>query len=199
MTATFAPPSWPAPVPPAWRFGRAWAGDGASQGARADIGTSAASGIQWVLCRNRSITPRQMGAVYLSLCLLSMLIAAGFAWYGAPVVLAYAGLELAAVGLAMLVYARHARDGDTLTLAGPWLAVDQSSGGRVHRTEFRAEWVSVEPSHGEGSLIQLSGQGRQVRIGRFLRRDHRPALAQEIRAALRSVRGSAPSLHDHQA
>jgi len=191
MTATFAPSSWPAPLPPGWRFGRAWAGEPASAGER--------GGVQWVLRRNCSVTPRQMGAAYLSLCLLSLVIAAGFAWFGAPVVLAFAGLELLLLGVAMLVFARHARDGDTLTLAGPSLAVEQSTGGRVRRTEFRTEWVSVEPSHGQGSLVQLSGQGCEVRIGRFVRPELRPALAQEIRAALRSALGSAPPLHDHLA
>lgn len=200
MTATFAPSSWPAPVPPAWRFGRAWSGgDPAGAGSGSARGPAEATGIQWVLCRNCSVTPRQLGAAYLSLCLLSLLVATGFAWFGAPVVLAFAALELLVLGAAMLIYARHARDGDTLTLAGPSLAVEQSSGGRVRRTEFRAEWVSVEPSLGEGSLIQLSGQGRQVRIGRFMRRELRPALAQEIRTALRGIRGSAASTQDHQA
>jgi uncharacterized membrane protein len=180
---------------PAWRFGRAWDGEpGDVAGDGRGVG-----GVQWVLRRNCSITPRQMGTCYLSLCVLSLLIAAGFAWFGAPVVLAFAGLELVALGAAMLVFARHARDGDTLTLAGPTLAVEQSSGGRRRRTEFRAEWVSVEPSHGQGSLVQLSGQGRQVRVGRFVRPELRPALAQEIRVALRSVRGAAPPPHDPQA
>jgi uncharacterized membrane protein len=196
MTATVAPSPWPAPLAaPAWRFGRAWSGpaDGAAAAGRA------ASGVQWVLRRNCSITPRQMGTCYLSVCALSLLIAGGFAWFGAPVVLAFAGLELLALGAALLVFARHARDGDTLTLAGPVLAVEQSAAGRVRRTEFRAEWVSVEPSHAEGSLVQLAGQGRQVCIGRFVRPELRPALAQEIRAALRSVRHVAPAPHDSQA
>ncbi len=191
MTATFAPPPWPAPVPPAWRFGRPWAGAECQEGVGPVQGATDVSGVQWVLRRNCSITPRQLGAVYLSLCFLSLLIAGGFAWFGAPVVLAFAGLELLALGAALLVYARHARDGDTLTLAGQSLAVEQSHGGRVRRTEFRAEWVAVEPSHGEGSLVQLSGEGHEVRIGRFMRPDLRPALAQEIRAALRTVRGAA--------
>jgi uncharacterized membrane protein len=190
MTASIAPSPWPAPLPsPPWRFGRAWAADPAD----------GAGGVQWVLRRNCSVTPRQMGACYLSVCLLSLLIASGFTWFGAPVVLAFAGLELLVLGAAMLVFARHARDGDTLTLAGPTLAIEQSTGGRVRRTEFRAEWVSVEPSHGQGSLVQLSGQGRQVRIGRFVRPELRPALAQEIRAALRSLRHAALPPHDPQA
>jgi uncharacterized membrane protein len=187
MSATLAPTDWSRPVfapHDAWRFGRPCEGEGR------------AAGVQWVLRRNCSVTPHQLMAVYLSLCLFSLVIAAGFAWAGAPVVLAFAGLELSLVGLALLVYARHARDGDVLTLAGPLLAVEQAHGSRTLRTEFRAEWVSVEPAHGEGSLIQLSGQGRHVRVARFLRPEMRTALAQELRLALRTARRDAPSRFD---
>jgi uncharacterized membrane protein len=36
------------------------------------------------------------------------------------------------------------------------------------------------------SLVELSGQGRQVRVGRYLRPELRTPLAREIRCALRS-------------
>jgi len=152
--------------------------------------------VQWVLRRNCSITPRQLGSVYASLCGFSLLIAAGFAYSGAPAVLAFAGLELLMVGLALLIYARHARDGDTLTLAGQALSVEQALGPRTRRTEFRAEWVSVEPSHGEGSLVELSGQGQRVCVARFVRPEMRSALAQELRFALRSARAARPDSTD---
>lgn len=183
MTATLVPNPWLAPAAAAsgaMRFGSPW------------VGSDRHAGVQWVLRRNCSITPRQLATFYASLCLLSLLIAAGFVLAGASVVLAFTGLELALVGLALLVYARHARDGDTLTLSGESLAVEQALGGRTRRTEFRAEWVSVEPSHGEGSLVELSGQGQRVRVARFLRPELRTALARELRLALRSARHAPP-------
>ena len=45
--------------------------------------------------------------------------------------------------------------------------------------------TGVEPKGGDGSLIEVSGQGRSVRVGRHLRPELRPALAREIRMALR--------------
>jgi len=166
-----------------WRLGRDWHAGALD------------AGVRWVLRRNCSVTPAQMGAAYLALCLLSVAIAVPFALHGALAVLAFAGLELVAVGAALLVYARHVGDGDTLTLAGQSLHVEQTSGSRTSHAEFRAEWVSVEPSHGEGSLVELAGQGQRVRVGRFLRPELRPALAQELRLALRSALGHCPSAH----
>ncbi|MFM7532287.1 MAG: DUF2244 domain-containing protein [Rubrivivax sp.] len=183
MSATFAPAPWPAAVGGGLRMGQRASGpDG--------------PGVQWVLRRNCSVTPRQLGGFYLSLCALSGLIAAGFAWHGAVVVVAFAGIELLAVGAALLVYARHARDGDTLVLSGQWLAVEQACGPRTALTRFRTPWVSVEPSAGEGSLVEIRGEGQRVCVGRFVRPEGRAALAREIRQALRDARPHAPDTPD---
>jgi uncharacterized membrane protein len=45
--------------------------------------------------------------------------------------------------------------------------------------------VRVEPAHGDGSLVELTGQGQHVRVGRYLRPELRNALARELRLALR--------------
>lgn len=63
--------------------------------------------------------------------------------------------------------------------------MELETAGRVQRAEFNREWVRVEPKDGEGSLIEVSGQGRSVRVGRHIRPELRPALAREIRFALR--------------
>lgn len=141
--------------------------------------------LEWLLRRNCSITPRQLLAFYLSLCTVSLCIALLFMLQGAPFVLLFAGLELSAVGVALLIFARHAGDRETLTLSGRSLCVEQHVGSRVDRTDFTAEWLTVEPAAGQGSLVELSGEGRRVRVGRFLRPELRPAFARELRRALR--------------
>ena len=142
-------------------------------------------GMEWRFKRNCSITPRQLGGFYLSLCAVAFVIALFFAVQGAPLVAAFAGLELLAVGVALLVFARHASDSETLLLTGRSLSVEQRTGNRLERIDFTAEWVSVEPAGGQDSLVQLSGEGRCVRVGRFLRPELRPAFARELRHALR--------------
>jgi uncharacterized membrane protein len=46
----------------------------------------------------------------------------------------------------------------------------------------------VEPEHGDGSLIELSGQGQRIVVGRFVRPELRRQLADELRWALRRGR-----------
>ena len=141
----------------------------------------------WFLKRNCSVTPVQLGWLYASLCVVSLGIGFAFWLQGAPMILPFAWLELAGVGLAFLVYARHARDGEVISLKGRQLVVEMESGGHLERAEFDRDWVRVEPRAGDRSLIVLSGQGRRVNVGRYVRPELRPVLAQEIRRALREA------------
>ncbi|MBC5785276.1 DUF2244 domain-containing protein [Ramlibacter sp. USB13] len=143
--------------------------------------------IHWFLGRNCSVKPAQLGWLYLSLCLVTLGIGT-FLWFqGAVLVLPFAWLELAAVGVAFLAYARHAADREHISLSGRRLVVETENAGRVERAEFNRDWVRVEPAVDDRSLIEVSGQGRRVSVGRHLRPELRPVLAREIRRALREA------------
>ena len=143
--------------------------------------------------RNCSVAPRQLLAFYLSLCLLALAIGAIFWTRGAPFVLPFAGAELLAVGAALLVHARHAADRESLVLRPGRFTVVCTLGRRTEQVEFAPAWVRVEPRHGDGSLIELSGEGRRAAVGRFVRPELRRALADELRAALRRSCSMAPA------
>ncbi|HYN60142.1 MAG TPA: DUF2244 domain-containing protein [Rubrivivax sp.] len=137
------------------------------------------------MARHSSFADGQLLIVYLALCVLGLGIGAGFWWLGAPAVLPLAGVELLLLGVAFWVCSRHAGDAETITLAQRELKVEHRFGRHVDSASFRAEWVRVEPSHGERSLVELGGQGQRMRIGRYLRPELRLALARELRLALR--------------
>lgn len=143
--------------------------------------------IDWRLRRNCSVTPSQLGWCYGSLCAVSLSIGLFFWFQGATLVLTFAGLELALVGVALLAYARHATDGEWISLQGPHLVVELETAGRRERAEFARQWVRVEPKSGDHSLIELSGQGRSIEVGRYVRPELRQVLAREIRRALRTA------------
>jgi uncharacterized membrane protein len=180
MTVAFVPAPWPAPaVAPRrapWRFGR-----------ELDLG-GAQQAVHWVLRRNCSVTPRQVLGFFASVCVLTLAIGLGFWFHGAPAVLLFAGIELLALGLALLVFARHAGDRETIRLDGAGLSVEHRCGSSTRTTLFRSAWVRVEPRHAQGSLVQLSGEGSSVLVGRYLPSNQRAELAQELRTALRSRR-----------
>ncbi|MDR3454883.1 MAG: DUF2244 domain-containing protein [Rhodoferax sp.] len=143
--------------------------------------------IQWFLKRNCSVSPAQLAWVYVSLCVVSLGIGVVFWFKGATLVMPFAWVELLVVGASFWVYARHATDGEKISLQGAQLVVELESAGKLERAEFNREWVRVEPRTGDRSLIEVSGQGRTVQVGRYVRPELRPALAREIRMALRGA------------
>lgn len=149
--------------------------------------TVSGQSIHWFLKRNCSLTPSQLGWLYASLCVVSLGIGTAFWLHGAPMVLPFAWLELAAVGLVFILYARHATDGEKIALQEGRLVVELENGGNVERAEFLPHQVRIEPQASDGSLIEVSGQGRSVKVGRYVRPELRAALAQEIRMALRGA------------
>jgi uncharacterized membrane protein len=162
---------------------------------RLRFGSAGAAGeetVQWLLRRNCSMTPLQLVAFYLSLCAWSLAIAGAFWWRGAHLIMPFASLELLAVGAALFVYARHARDSERVVLRPGRLSVECTLGSRTDRVEFAPAWVRVEPAHGDRSLIEISGEGKRVVIGRFVRPELRRALADELRAALRRCVAARP-------
>lgn len=197
MTAAFVPSRWPANLAPLrhgagaqeaeFRLasGRAGLRFGREVVLTAEPGATRA--LQWQLRRNCSITPNQMLAAYGLLCTVSLAVAL-FLWFtGARIVLAFTGFELMVLGAAMLVFARHAGDRETLTLVGRSLWVERALGPKIERAAFAADWLSVEPAAGQNSLVELSGQGHVMRVGRFLRPELRAEFAHELRRAVRPL------------
>lgn len=162
------------PAAPSFRFATRSTSDGLN-----------ITGVYWQLRRNCSVTPAQLLGLFVSLSVVSLGIATFFWFQGATLIMPFAWIELLAVGSAFLVYARHARDGERISLQDGRLVVELETAGRLQRAEFNREWVRVEPKDGDGSLIEVSGQGLTVRVGRHVRPELRPALAREIRYALR--------------
>lgn len=146
--------------------------------------------MQWELRRNCSLTPKQMLGFYLGLSAVSLAIAGIFWWLGARLVMPFAWLEVLAVGVALLVHARHVTDGERIRLQGGVLTVERACGLRTERCELCTEWVRVASTRGDGSLIELSERGKKMVVGRFVRPELRGQLADEMRWAL-ARRGAA--------
>jgi uncharacterized membrane protein len=147
--------------------------------------------VRWSMRRNCSCTPRQMLAFFASLCVVSLGIGTLFWVQGATLVMPFAWLELLAVGAALLLFARHVADRENIHLQSGRFIVEHVSGTHVERVEFTPAWVRVEPHHGDRSLIVLSGEGRRIVVGRFVRPEMRRQLAEEFRWALRRWQGPA--------
>lgn len=142
--------------------------------------------VEWVMRRNGALTPRQTHWTLVGAMALTLAVGAWFWRQGATMAMPLAGLEMvAALAVALALNWRHAGDGERIALRDDGLTVEHACGRARRRVAFQPAWVRVEPRHGDRSLIDLSGQGQQISVGRFVRPESRLQLADELRWALR--------------
>lgn len=139
---------------------------------------------EWVLKRNCSLAPRQLALAYSALCAVSFLVAVGCLLRGAWYVLAFAILEMSAVGLAFFLYARHAADRERIALNEDCLLVELIEVERVSQFRLDLRCIRIEPPRTCSALVRLEANGVRVEVGRFLTEWRRRELARELRYAL---------------
>lgn len=144
--------------------------------------------VEWLMKRNCSLTPRQALLVYALLCTATLGIAVVFTLRGAWMVLAFALLESAAVGAALLHYCRHALDHERIRLDADGLLVEQADGARRHALRFDPGHARVSlPDAGMRALVVIEARGVRTEIGRFLTPSARRDLASALQRALRGT------------
>lgn len=141
-------------------------------------------GKEWLLRRNCSLTPGQLGVAYALMFVFSFSVAAGFTLVGLWHILIFTGLEMAAVAAAFLYYARHATDYEHIVLANGSLLIEKVSAGHVHSVQLDTCWLRLQMPQRPGELIHLESRGVVVDVGTFATAPHRRALAQELRYAI---------------
>jgi uncharacterized membrane protein len=141
----------------------------------------------WILKRNCSLTPRQSAAAYVLLCSASFGIALLFLLQGVWIVLAFSLLEMAAVGWALLHYARHALDVERVALTERALVVERVDAGRHSRFSLDPLRTRVQPPAPRArKLIVLESPGARVEIGSYVSESIRQQVAQELARAVRA-------------
>lgn len=141
----------------------------------------------WILKRNCSLTPRQSAAAYLLLCTGSFGIALFFLVQGFWIVLAFSILEMAAVGWALLHYARHALDVERIALTERSLVVERIDAGR--HSQFRLDPGRTRvapPLPRKRKLILLEAPGTCIEVGSYVSEPIRQQVAQELARAMRT-------------
>jgi len=139
---------------------------------------------EWVLKRNCSMSPRQLILAYMAVCAGSLVIATFFAVSGAWYVLGFAVLEVLAVGISFLMYARHASDREHIALVEDCLLVEQIQTDQVRQFRLDPRRTRVEPPGVGNRLVRLEANGINVEIGRFLTEWKRREFARELQSAL---------------
>jgi uncharacterized membrane protein len=107
---------------------------------------------------------------------------------GIWMVLAFALVEMTAVGMALLYYARHALDVETIVLDEGCLLVERWDAGRREEIRLDPYWTRIlPPAPRERKLIELESHGRRVQLGAYVSEAVRTQVARELKQAIRSA------------
>jgi uncharacterized membrane protein len=140
------------------------------------------AGFSLILKRNCSISPAGLAGVFGALAAVILAIGAAFAFAGAWLVLPFAGLEIAALMVAYLAYARRAADYERIELAAGRLTVEVAEAHRKSRHEMDARRARV---YVENDSVVLYGGGQELQLGRHLDAQRRAEFAARLQERLR--------------
>jgi uncharacterized membrane protein len=145
------------------------------------------AGFSLTLKRNCSISPAGLLCVFAALSIVAVAIGIGFAIAGAWLILPFAGLEVAMLGVAFVLYARRAADYEKIELGRDRLTVEVAEAARTARYELdpRRARVELEKDEGYGARVLLRGAEEELEIGRHLDALTRVQFAAELARRLR--------------
>jgi uncharacterized membrane protein len=139
---------------------------------------------QWVLKKNCALTPGQLATWFAFLGSISAAIAIAFALQGAWMVVPFAALEISALVVAYVVYARHAADYERIEVSSGEVTIETASASKVQRWVLSAPWVRVEYRGLPRDLIRLKSGAQEYFVGRYASDPDRRRLARELRGLL---------------
>ena len=135
---------------------------------------------EWLLKRNCCLTPKQLALAYSVLFLMSFTVAAICVAMGAWQIIFFTLLELTAVTVAFLVYARHATDCEHIALSADCLLIEQSDGGKVRQMRLDPLSARIGVPKQPRDLIQVEARGVRVEVGRHVTAARRIQVAKEM-------------------
>lgn len=140
------------------------------------------AGFSLTLKRNCSISPAGFAGVFAALACVVVAIGAGFAVFGAWLVLPFAGLEVLLLGSAYVIHARRAADYERIELDSGRLTVEVGEAQKTLRYEIDVCRARVRL---EEERVVLLGAREQLELGRHLDAGTRAVFAAELQKRLR--------------
>lgn len=139
--------------------------------------------------RPRALSRRGLRWLFAVCAIASGGIGAAFSALGAWLVLPFAGLEVAVVGVALVLVARQRADYELVVVDDERLRIVRRADGRQECVELQRYWVRVSLARGiygwYPSRLLVKSHGRAVEVGAWMTDEAREAFAQELAAVMR--------------
>lgn len=138
----------------------------------------------WLMKRNCSFSPKQVGLFYISIVCFSMLVASFFLFMGVWMIIIFTTIEILALTIALYVYSRHALDYEKITIQDKQLFFERSWGGKIQQYEFNTIWTKLIRSGRTGRDLALKTSTDEVSIGFFVRVNEQEHFEKELESYL---------------
>ena len=150
--------------------------------------TEAAGAQEWTARPNCSLTPTARRNLVCGILALSLLVSGGFLLAGAWLVLPFAGLELAALYMALRALDRADSASETIRLEDGRLTITTRVPGEDRQLSFPTAWarVSLEAGDTPDPLICIRSHGRSCQVGRLMTPPQRLQFFSDLSGRLRS-------------
>jgi uncharacterized membrane protein len=139
----------------------------------------------WMFKKNCSFTPKQVGLFYIAQSTFSLLVAGFFLLQGIWQILPFTFLELFVLAIALLIYARHATDYESIVIHSNELIIETSMAGKSQTFQWNPNWVRLNRMLSKNKLIEMSYQGYRIEIGRFMHVSLRENFLKDLQQSLR--------------
>jgi uncharacterized membrane protein len=113
--------------------------------------------------------------------MFSSIIATYFLVQGIWMILPFTIIELTALGIALLIYARHALDYESIAIDGSSVTVEKNIGGKLERHEFNTKWLQLKQEEDGKRLIRIEQSDQELPIGIFVPVDARAQFFKDLR------------------
>lgn len=144
-------------------------------------------GTSLVIRPNRSLPVAGIALLFTAISVWALTIGVGFALAGMFMILPFAGLEVAVVGLLCRWFYRHVDDCELVTIDADRVHVMKRRGKAVTRYDFPRHWLRIRwDREAPGGTLRVGSHGRFITLGDEINDGDRALLAQELQRLLRS-------------
>jgi len=146
----------------------------------------------WVIKPHRSLTWVEAKQWLWLISLVPATSGALFCWFGAPLVLPFAGLEIALIWAAFYWVIREGEHREVVKIHGDSLIIEKGRHAPTEKHTFPVAWVRVDlegaPYRWHPSRLYVRFHAKRVALGSFLTDGERAALALSLINALEKTR-----------
>ena len=140
---------------------------------------------------NRAMSWQHIMMFYFAIATITLAIAINFYTQGLTLILPFAGLELAALGVVLYISAWRSNIKEVISISGEKIKIEIGRDAPEEVYEFDKVWAKIvlqkSWNNWYPSRLLLRSHGRQIELGKFLNEQERQCLEVELKKVINKI------------